>query len=423
LDYTESASERFASAQFATQGAKMIDARTGRPLTTDRPEALEQYQLAVDRILGSEAGAAEALDQALALDSNLALALAARHMLAKDSKAADADLFKERALLAARVALPWERAHISTLFGLLEDPYTNLAATEAYIAANPSDLLVISQLCGYLIFYGGARKLERVLNIMESVDPRLHDDWALLSRLGFAASEAGHQSRGRALIERALQQRPQAPYVIHSYAHVLHDQGEPGESLELLGNWLNEHRPSAEGGAMYGHVQWHLALAEWQLGLTEQAWQRYERYCAPETTHCGPVLTLADCGGFLLREYLRTGATRPISAAVSALSERFNSMLSHPFIALHLAGIQASAGDIAALEQSKAAITAKEPSDQTRLSLRLVDAVIQFARGQYAEAADTLKPISADQRVGVGGSRVERILIDLLETRAVELAA
>ena len=54
---------------------------------------------------------------------------------------------------------------------------------------------------------------------------------------------------------------------------------------------------------------------------------------------------------------------------------------------------------------------------------RLVDAVSQFARGQYAEAADTLKLVSADQRVGVGGSRVERMLIDLLEARSVELAA
>ena len=43
-------------------------------------------------------------------------------------------------------------------------------------------------------------------------------------------------------------------------------------------------------------------------------------------------------------------------------------MLSHPFIALHLAGIQASAGDIAALEQSKAVIAAKEPVDETRLA-------------------------------------------------------
>jgi len=208
---------------------------------------------------------------------------------------------KRRALKAAETALPWERAHILALFALLQDPYTNLAATEAYIAGNPSDLLVISQLCGYLIFYGGARKLERVLSIMESVDPRLHDDWACLARLGFAASETGDRDRGRALVERALRQRPQAPYIIHSYAHVLHDQGKPEESLDLLGDWLNEHRQSAEGGAMYGHVQWHLALAEWQLGLAEQAWQRYERYCSPETTHCGPVLTLADCGVSIAR--------------------------------------------------------------------------------------------------------------------------
>jgi hypothetical protein len=89
---------------------------------------------------------------------------------------------------------------------------------------------------------------------------------------------------------------------------------------------------------------------------------------------------------------------------------------------LHLAGIQASAGDLAALERSRAAIAEKESSDQTRLSLRLVDAVIHFAKGQYADAADTLKLVSAGQRIGVGGSYVERVLIDLLEVRAVELA-
>jgi hypothetical protein len=400
----------------------MIDVRTGKSLTTDSPGAAEQYQLAVDRILGSETGAAEALDLALALDSKFALALAARYMLAKDAKSADADLFKERALRAAGDAAPWERAHISALFALLEDPYASLAATETYIAASSSDLLVVSQLCGYLIFYGGARKLQRVLGIMESVDPRLHNDWAYLARLGFAASEAGDRHRGRLLVERALRQRPQSLYVIHSYAHVLHDQGKPDESLDLLGNWLNEHRRSAEGGAMYSHVQWHLALAEWQLGLTEQAWRRYERYCAPETTSCGPVLTLADCGGFLLREWLRTGTTRPVSAAVSSLFERFSAMLSHPFIALHLAGIQASAGDLAALERSRAAIAAKESSDQTRLALGLVDALSHFAKRRYADAAVTLKSIPADQRIGVGGSYVERVLIDLLEARAVELA-
>ncbi|MBS0580781.1 MAG: hypothetical protein JSR36_16100 [Proteobacteria bacterium] len=344
-------------------------------------------------------------------------------MLAKDERSAEANAFKGRALTAASSALPWERAHVRALFALLEDPYASLAATEAYVAGSPGDLLVISQLCGYLIFYGGAGKLERVLDIMESVDPRLKDDWPSLARLGFAASEAGDRIRGRALIERALRQRPQSPYVIHSYAHVLHDQGQPEESRALLGGWLEEHRPAAEGGAMYGHVQWHLALAEWQSGLGEEAWQRYGRYCAPEVTRCGPVLALADCGGFLLRDYLRAGMTRSVSAAVAALSGRFSSMLSHPFIALHLAGIYASAGDLASLAQARAAIASLQPGDQMRLALRLVEAVEHFASGRYADAAESLKSISPSQRISVGGSRVERVLIDLLETRAIELAA
>ena len=45
-----------------------------------------------------------------------------------------------------------------------------------------------------------------------------------------------------------------------------------------------------------------------------------------------------------------------------------------------------------------------------------------FANGRYADVADTLKSVPADQRVAVGGSYVERALIDLLEGRALELA-
>lgn len=401
----------------------MLDARTGQALSTRSPEAAEEYRLAVDHMLGSETGVDECLDRALALDGGFAMALAARYLVAKDAKSADAPGLREQALRAVAEAQPWERAHVEVLVGFADDPHAYLATTEAHVAAHPGDLLVVSQLCGHLIFYGGPRKLERVLDIMESVAPALRDDWACLARLGFAASEAGDRDRGRRLVERARQQRPQAPYVMHSLAHVLHDQCDPAASRELLGDWLDRYRASAEGGSLYGHLQWHLALAEWQSGLTEPACQRYERYCAPETTRCGPVLALADCGGFLLREYLRTGTPRPVSAAVTALVERFGPMLSHPFIALHVAGIQASAGDHAALERSQAAIEAQPPSEPGRLSLRLVDAVRQFSRGRYAEAATALRSVPPEQRIGVGGSHVERLLIDLLEARAVERAA
>ena len=75
----------------------MIEKRTGHTLSSDSPEAVRLYQQAVDLILGSESGAAEALDKALALDNNFALAAAARYCVAKDIGEADAVTYRESA--------------------------------------------------------------------------------------------------------------------------------------------------------------------------------------------------------------------------------------------------------------------------------------------------------------------------------------
>jgi Tfp pilus assembly protein PilF len=397
----------------------MIDQRTGKPVTCSSADAHKEYETAVDLILGSETGAAEHLDRALALDPHYALAAVARYLLARDAKEPNADQFKARAIESSRAASDWERAHVETLVALLEDPYRALASTEAYIKGNPGDLLIISQLCGYLIFYGGPTKLTRVLDILESVHDQLKDDWAYLSRLGFAASEAGDVGRGRALVERALAIRPQALYSIHALAHVLHDAGEAAESARQLARWLDEHGQGARGGQLYGHVQWHLALSEWQLGKRDEASARYQAYSAPRTTTCGPVLTLADCGGFLLRDYLATGRTTPLAGEVEDHIRQFAGMLAHPFIALHVAGLYASAGDIDGLRNCRKKIEEASPGSNRDTSLALVDSLIDLSEHRYASAANRLQTLDRDTRIGVGGSRVERILIDLVEQRAM----
>ncbi|GGB91885.1 tetratricopeptide repeat protein 38 family protein [Marinobacterium zhoushanense] len=401
----------------------MIHSRTGNSMTTASIQAAQLYLDALDLILGSESGAKELLDRTLEQDPNFALAMAARYTLAKDANDPEADRFKDKAQALAEQSEPWEQAHIDVLIGLLADPYGNLQRTQEYVAANPGDLLVISQLCGYLIFYGGEEKLSRVLNILKASESTLADDWAFLARLGFAVSEAGDPEQGRRIQERALKLRPQSLYTIHGYAHILHDLGVPDQSVSLINRWLDENRASAEGGALYGHLQWHLALAEWQVGYREDAWALYQRYCAPETTTCGPVLTLADCGGFLLRDYLKTGDISALSSAVTELTSRFEGMLAHPFIALHVAGIHAATGNLAGLESCEALIRDKEASTNRDLALQLVAAVRHFARSEYQDTAEILNGISAAQRIGVGGSYVERMLIDLLEAKAQERAA
>ena len=393
----------------------MFETRTGNKLSSHSSEAADLYQEAVDLILGSESGAAETLDRALELDKDFALAAAARYYVAQDVGEPDSKEFRELAERAALNATDWEREHIDVLIGLIDLPDASLAKAQAYIYSTPSDLLVISQLTGNLFFYGGPNKLEAVLNVFESVEQAFGNDWAYLARLGFAASEAGQRKRGRGLIERALEIRPQALYSIHALAHVLHDDGAAEESAKLVQNWLSLHESGAREGQMYGHVQWHLALAEWQIGEREAAMRRYLEFCAPETTTCGPILTLADCGGFLLRDYLLTGQTSALRNDVLEHIERVWGMMGHPFIVLHVAGLYASAGDMAGIKRCEETISASPKGTNRDTSLALVSALGDFVTGNTQRSTQTLASISPGARIGIGGSNVERELVDLLE--------
>ena len=393
----------------------MFEARTGNPLSTGSPEAAELYQEAVELILGSESGAAETLDKALDLDKDFALAAVASYYVAQDVGEPDPGIYREQAERAAKHASDWEREHVDVLVGLIDQPGATRPKAEAYIEKTPADLLVTAKLAGYLFFYGGPTKLEAVLNLFESVEGALGADWAFLARLGFAASEAGQRKRGRELIERALEIRPQALYSIHGMAHLLHDEGAAEESAQLLQDWLEVHESGARGGQMYGHVQWHLALSEWQIGEREAAMRRYLAFCAPDSTTCGPVLALADCGGFLLRDYLQSGQAKPLGNDVLELVERVWGMLGHPFIALHVAGLYASAGDLAGLERCEESLSGTPAGPNRDVSLALVSALRDFVVGDYQSSTQTLALLSRSARIGIGGSNVERILVDLIE--------
>lgn len=72
----------------------MLETRTGNTLSSEPAEAANLYQQAVDLILGSESGAAEALDKALQLDKDFAIAAAARYYVANDVVAASPMTFE-----------------------------------------------------------------------------------------------------------------------------------------------------------------------------------------------------------------------------------------------------------------------------------------------------------------------------------------
>ncbi len=393
----------------------MKEVRTNQALTCASGEAALLYQEAVDRILASQGGAAGRLDQALALDPGFALAAVARYLVARDARDPEAARFRSQAGEAAAMASAWEKRHVDVLVALADQPSGAVDIARSHIEKTPGDLLVVSQLSSYLFFYGGPEKRRMVLELLESVGHALENDWAYLARLGFAASECGDRRRGRALLQRALDAKPDALYSIHGLAHVLHDGGDIEESAALLQTWLHDHESAARGGQMYGHVQWHLALKEWQLGDEAAGVRRFQDYCSPENTSCGPVLSLADCGGFLLRRFLVDGTSRALSGSVVGLIDDVWGMIGHPFIALNVAGLFVTAADEDGLQRCREAIASSAPGTNRANAGSLVNAMTHFAAGSYQEASRILASVSPEDRVGIGGSNVERELIELVE--------
>jgi tetratricopeptide (TPR) repeat protein len=396
----------------------MREVRTKQPLSASSAEAARLYQEAVDRMLASLGGAGERLDRALASAPDFAPAAAARYVVASDAREPDAARFRIQAEEAATRAAAWERQHVTILVGLTDRPSESVEQAREHVARYPADLLVIAQLSSHLFFHGGPGKRHAVLELLRSAEPALADDWAFLARLGFAESENGERRQGRKLLERALAARPDALYSIHGMAHVLHDDGDIGESAALLQEWLHDHENEARGGSLYGHIQWHLALKEWQRGEESTALRRFEKHCSPGTTSCGPVLSLADCGGFLLRRFLVDGTTRPLAGGVTDLIEHVWGMIGHPFVALNVAGLYLAAGDDAGLRRCREAIAESPGGTYHDLSAAIIEAMGHFAADDFQAASRVLASLSPEQRVGVGGSNVERELIELVEQAA-----
>jgi len=389
--------------------------RLDLPLTTASGRAAELYRDAEARMTAAESGSLALIDEALAADTEFALAHAARYLLtlgARDAEAAEQA--RERMLALAEGVTPWESSHIATLAKLAKGD-ASLAAE--HIAEHPSDMLVLSEWLGYLILHGGAGKRRKVLDAVRSVAASYGEDWALQSRLGFALGEAGQADEGEKAIRVAMAQRPGSPFIMHSMAHVLYEQGSVDASAALLREWLGEHPGS---GSLHGHLHWHLALNEMHQGSTEAALDRYERFAAPPTTTCGPDLALADAGGMLFRLYLAGERAALPEDGVRELLADLAGGAGSPFVAFHGAVALTALGDRDGLQAWNAKARRAAEGSSGALTEALVEAVWSFFEGEPQKTVELLATLGSEDREAIGGSNVERELVELLEQAAVQ---
>ncbi|PPR59930.1 MAG: hypothetical protein CFH10_01718, partial [Alphaproteobacteria bacterium MarineAlpha4_Bin2] len=103
------------------------------------------------------------------------------------------------------------------------------------------------------------------------------------------------------LIERALEGNPQSGHNAHVSAHIHYEAGDHETGYHFLKNWQKDYN---KGGAIHGHISWHVALWTLAFGDAETAWQIVDDHCKPGGSEGPPLNILTDTVSFLHRAML-----------------------------------------------------------------------------------------------------------------------
>jgi tetratricopeptide (TPR) repeat protein len=394
----------------------MLADRYDLPLSTVSPAARDAYVRGCDAKLTMYPGPVEAFDRAIAADPGFALAHAARaHALLErgDTAAARGSMATAGSLTAG--LSDRESSHVAFFASLVAgDAEDALAALPIHLKDWPRDVIVLGTAAftnGLIGSSGRAGVKRTLLDLLDSLAPHYGDDWWFTAHHGMALSENGQHKAAQPKIERSLAQNPANPWAAHASAHLAYEQGDPSAACAFLASWLPTY---PRNGALYSHLNWHLALALLEAGDAAAASQLFRQAFAPEV-HSGPPRgKLNDAVSFLWRWEL-AGHARDTDAwrAMRNFANDAFPRAGAAFSDMHVALVQAVAGDDAALASRTQQIEAlahegRYPSGSCVPAV--ADAFAAFERRDFAAAIDALEPI-ADELERIGGSHAQLDLV------------
>ena len=395
----------------------MLTDRYGLLLSTTSGAARDAYAEGCEAKLTMYPGAIGAFDRAIAADPSFALAHAARaHALLERGDAKAALVSMAAANSRAEGLSAREGSHVA-FFDLLAagEAEAALSALQPHLEAWPRDVLVLATTAftnGLIGSSGRGGQKRALLDLLERLAPTYGDDWWFTAHHGMALSENGRRDAARPKIERSLVQNPKNPWAAHACAHLCYEEGDADAARAFLLSWLPTY---PRDGALWSHLNWHLALGHLEAGDAEAAFRLFTDAFAPEV-HSGPPRgRLNDAVSFLWRWEL-AGHPRHTEAwrAMHDFVIRAFPHAGAAFSDLHVGVALAVAGDKARLaaratEMANLARRNRYPSGP------VVPAVSQgfaaFERRDFAAAIDALEPVAAELE-RIGGSRAQ---LDLVE--------
>ncbi len=388
----------------------------GQALTCASADALAAYDRAVDHQLHAWPGGLRALDEALLLDPGFALAHSTRALvLQSQGRGAEAAAAVQRSREVGAGLSEREQSHISAI-GHAVEGRAGLALATVIAHANhwPADALVMSMALGAfgLIAFSGATDHDaQRLAFVRRVAPHYNDDnpWMLVHR-SWSLTEAGDPDAGLPLVERSLALRRHNGNAAHVLMHAHFERAEPAAALSFVDDWLQQYPGDA---MLFGHLHWHAALCEIELGRIDDAIVRLLARIEPHLQHALPLIGMTDVTSLLWRLRLQGCSGLSWQAAAAFAAARFPGG-GNVFAELHLAMLAAANGDFVALHAGRERLQRQADAGHTGAPVALHwVAGLQALIGGDTEAAHTHLAASLAEAPRVGGSHAQRMVIDL----------
>jgi len=403
----------------------MLEDRFGNSLSTSSGAARDAYVEGVDLLFSTWPGAKEAFARAVAEDPHFTLA----HLGAARTAASNGDGASVQASLAAAKAsgadLTAREAGQLNFFALMLSGQSAaaLAFARLHLGEFPRDAMVMNDygpILGLLGFSGrpGLKRDQELA--MDAFAHHYDGDWWYMSHHAMAISEMGRHGEALELTERSLAARRQNGWAAHSRAHIAYEQGEADGARSFLADWLAE-CPTESG--VYGHLSWHLAIAQLAAGNADAAGTLFAASVAPGVHTGYPRTQIVDAAQFLCRWEIAGNPRDPARwQALDALARRLQPKAGVHFVDWHVALADAMVGDTVAIDQRLTEIDALVRAGrypEGGIVPETVRGLAAFARGDYEAAVATLSPLLGEVE-RLGGSRAQ---LDLLEFATLQACA
>ena len=398
----------------------MLEDRYGLTITTNSDVARDHYVLAQDALLSGTGDPIAAADAAIAIDSDFALAHAARarglQLAGQFPESCEAG---ERAVALAKHAGQWEQQHVAITADLMNSRAS--AAFEklkAHIADFPRDAVSLSSAAGVFGLIGFSGRAGREPEQVAFLEPlRVHydNDWWFDTAFAFALGESDAADDAIALIKSALDANPRSAHGAHTYMHVLIEAGKADPGSKWLDDWLSGYTSNE---LLFCHLWWHATLFQLHSGEFDLMWDTFRAHCLPDRSTCPPINLFTDGAAMLWRAQV-AGAGHDAESwqAVRTFGDRW---FPRPgiFVDVHKALCLAALEEFTALDGYIESLRSANDDGKVRAGAvvpELAAAFGEFARGEWRACADRLDAV-ADNVVRIGGSRAQRRLVS--ETQA-----